>query len=168
MDMVYLEFERGSCCLGHVLHAFVSKGLVVKNLQVFNKALLSSLAWKILNDISFIFQFLRARSKGKLDAQFYRSSFIWLSTRDVISKIYKDCVWIIGKNSHLQFWTYNWTRTPITDLISLENFVWIPNLKVREYCFEGLSNLPMDLKIAYPNLSTTNEKVKISSNKINV
>lgn len=54
-------------------------------------------------DLSFVFHFLRVRTKGKFDTRFYLSFSIWLSILNILLDLYKDCVWIIGKNSQVHF-----------------------------------------------------------------
>lgn len=59
-------------------------GIGLTNLKVFNKTLLSSLGWKIVNNSSFVFQFLRVHTKGIFDARFYLTSSVWLLVKGVM------------------------------------------------------------------------------------
>lgn len=92
-------------------------------LKLFNWALLSKLALKTLIDLYFVFTFLRARSKGKFDDWFHLSSSIWSFIRGSLSDIYCYYVWIIGRNTNVNFLYDNLIGTPIADSISLENYV---------------------------------------------
>lgn len=87
---------------------------------MFNKALLSKLAWKVLTEQSFVFDFLRSRSKGKFDARFHLSSYTWPFLRSCIIIVYG----LLVKISKLIFGLM--VDNPIIYWIDLGNQPWTP------------------------------------------
>lgn len=94
-------------------------GLGIKSLVLFNKALLSKLSWKIMTVDSFIFYFLQAHFKGKLNKWFYLFSLILPAIHDIQLKIFSECFWVIVCNSTVRLWQDNWLGQPLIELLDL-------------------------------------------------
>lgn len=134
-----------------------------QNLCLFNNALSSKLTWKVLCNTLFIYEFLPALFRDKINRIHYLESSIWPFIRDIQLKIYQDFFWIIGENSQVLFWQDNWLGKPLLEIINMENNVQDSHLKVSSFInTQSGWDLPKDFKQDYPIIFKEIEKVKIS------
>lgn len=106
------------CCL-----PVKQKGLGIKNLVLFNRALISWLSWKVLTVDNYVFDFLSFRFSGKMNRKFYLTSSIWPSICAIQKKLFDNNCWVIGKVTKLHFWVDNWIGSLLVKMLDLGNFV---------------------------------------------
>ena len=94
------------CCL-----PFHLGGLGIKNLRLFNQALQTHLAWKILNAKSGGLRFILDRFRPSFHNNYYTflKSSIWPSIRNSLLTLTSNGHWLAHRNSSLCFWIDNWT-----------------------------------------------------------
>lgn len=92
-------------------------GLGVKDLNLFNKALLSKLTWKVMTSSSSNFSFFQSKYVGKKGN--FVASLIWPAMCDLLGFIFSSCLRLIGTNSQVNFWLDNWLGRPLKDVLNL-------------------------------------------------
>jgi ribonuclease HI len=129
-------------------------GLGIRSLSIVNKASNLKQFWELLNSDNQWAEILRCRvvrKHGFITHHIFSS--IWNGIKDQQHHIEQHTRWIIGNGNNINFWTHNWSGTPIVDFLQIPQHLH-PHLhsKVADLIVDHHWSLPIELQIAYPTL----------------
>ncbi|XP_026459259.1 uncharacterized protein LOC113359908 [Papaver somniferum] len=150
-------------------------GLGFRNLEHFNSAMLTKIAWKACGeDNSLCMQIIRAKygTNGRLlhlDKLKEESSWLWISIYSGIEIVQQHSIWIVQCGTKINIWLDNWIigfnspPVPIMGLYSIVTFtlvcdIFLPNTRTwNENLIQSLFNHETTTAILNMNVSTTGE-----------
>ncbi|KAK2638786.1 hypothetical protein Ddye_026581 [Dipteronia dyeriana] len=150
----------GRCC-----NPYSQCGIGLKDLGLLNDSLLKKLTLKFLTSKCFSFLFMRERYLTQLRKSHggYVTSSIWPSFHSHYSDLLKEGIWLIGENSHRDFWHDNWLGVPILELLGIPDYLaTLLKARVSDFIYEGKWVLDDSFRVHFPNLCSRIDSVAIS------
>ena len=90
----------------------------MRDLRIFNEALLKKLTWSFINEDSFVFKFLKDRFlKDHFSPIQWRRSSVGSVLCSHLHSLLSESIWVVENQSKVLFSKDNWISMPLIDLL---------------------------------------------------
>ncbi|GAU35943.1 hypothetical protein TSUD_394910 [Trifolium subterraneum] len=146
-----------------VCRPYAQGGLNLRSLTKLNSTTNLYLCWTLLNSQNTWAKHLKEKViRGRRTIQHHVFSSIWSSIKDDFTVIMDNTVWLLGDGKEINFWNDNWCGTSLSEQLRIPVQIRHSlSSSVSDFIFNGHWDIPAQLSLAYPNLSSIISQIVI-------